>query len=213
MDVQFYGANCLRINSKQATIVIDDTLKSFGKKSITKKSDIALLTGGKDVDISSAETARIKIDVPGEYEISTVSFKGIPARAHMDEAGQTNATIFKIVINDIRVVVTGHIHPDLSEEQFEQIGSVDVLIIPVGGNGYTLDPVGAAKLIKSLEPSITIPTHYDIKDFSYEVPQQSLEEVLKVLPMEPAETLDKYKLKPGSTLPEVKQLIILEPQA
>lgn len=211
MDIQFYGANCLRITSKQASIVIDDALQSLGKKSITKKNDIALITNPSLFE-DSADTARIKIDVPGEYEISTVSFKGIPARAHMDEDGKLTATMYKIVINDIRILVTGHVHPELSEEQFEKIGSVDVLIIPVGGNGYTLDPVGAAKLIKALEPKITIPTHYDIKGLNYEVPQQTLEEALKVLPMDPAETLDKYKLKPGAALPEVKQLIVLEPQ-
>lgn len=212
MDVQFYGANCVRINSKQATIVVDDTLKSYGKKPVTKKDDIALVTTNVG-DITAADTARIKIDTPGEFEISTVSFLGIPARAHMDEEGHTNATMYKLIVNDLRILVTGHIHPELNDSQLEKISSVDVLIVPVGGNGYTVDPAGAAKLIKALDPKIVIPTHYEIKGFNYEVPQQPLEEALKVLPMEPSETTDKYKLKPGSALPEVKQLIVLEPQA
>jgi hypothetical protein len=33
----------------------------------------------------------------------------------------------------------GHIYPELSEDQLEQIGMVDILVVPVGNSGYTLD--------------------------------------------------------------------------
>ncbi len=85
---------------------------------------------------------------PGEYEVSEVSIFGISARAHMDEKGQETATIFKIQFEDLRVAVVGHIHPDLTDDHLEEIGAVDILIVPVGGNGYTLDPIGALQVIK-----------------------------------------------------------------
>jgi len=77
----------------------------------------------------------------------------------MDEAGH-NATMFKLIVGDQSVLFTGHIYPELNEAQMEAIGRVDVMVVPVGGNGYTIDPVGALKLIKEVEPKLVIPTHY-----------------------------------------------------
>lgn len=210
MDIQYYGANCLRISNKEATVVVDDTLKAYGKKSITKPGNIALFTA-QGADTSTAKDAKIALTMPGEYEISDISITGIPARAHTDESG-TNATIYRLIVNDIRIAVLGHIHPEIADEKLEEVGTVDVLITPVGGNGYTIDPAGASSLIKKIDPKIIIPTHYAIAGFPYEVPQQPLDEVLKALAMEPEETTPKLKLKSAAALPEAKQLIILEPQ-
>ena len=93
----------------------------------------------------------------------------------------------------MRIAVLGHIYPDLSEDQLEVIGHVDIAIVPVGNNGYTLDGVGALQVIKKIEPKVVIPTHYADKAIKYEVSQAELAEALKNLGMEPAETLDKYK--------------------
>ena len=211
MDIQFYGANCVRINTKEATVVIDDNLKSLGKKTVTKKGNITLFTHPSLKDETIIKDAKAVIDTPGEYELSQVSIMGVPMRAHTDESGE-KATMYRLAIGDMRIALLGHIHPDLTEEKLEEFGTIDILILPVGGNGYTLDPIGATKLVKKIDPKVIIPTHYDIKGVNYEVPQQPLDEALKVLSMEPTETTDKYKLKPNASLPENKQLIILEPQ-
>lgn len=208
MELQYFGANCVRINTKKASIIIDDTLQDVGLKSDTKPKEIALFT---TAHAAPATEVNIVIDQPGEYEISDTSIQGIPARAHMDEEGQYSATIFKIIAEDIRVVALGHVYPELNESQLESIGTIDVLLIPVGGNGYTLDPTGALKLIKMIEPKIVIPTHYEDKAINYAVPQQNLEEALKNMSMEPKERTDKLKLKAGE-LAEANQLIVLERQ-
>lgn len=189
MELQYYGANCLRITTKAASVVVDDNLTKLGLKSITKPTDISLHTSAMIPPIPSQFTA----ELPGEYEIADVVIHGIGARGHMDEEGKASATIFTISAGDLKVAVVGHIYPDLSEEQLEQIGHVDIAITPVGGNGYTLDGTGALSIIKKIEPRIVIPTHYADKAIKYEVPQAELSEALKNLGMEPAETMDKYK--------------------
>lgn len=206
MDIQFFGANCLVLSTKQARIVIDDSLEELGAKAVGKVGDIALFTTAHG---NLAKGAKIVIDQPGEYEVSGVSVYGIPARAHMDEEGQMNATMYKILAEDLRILVTGHIYPELSDDQLETIGMVDVMIVPVGGNGYTLDGVGALKLIKKVEPKLVIPTHYDQKGLAFAVPQQPLEQALKSLAMEPKETVARLKLK-ASDLADVTQLVVLE---
>ncbi len=106
----------------------------------------------------------------------------------------------------------GHVYPELNDAQLEALGKVDILIVPVGGFGYTLDGVGALTLIKEIEPKIIIPTHYADKNVNYEVPQATLEEALKNMAMEPKETIPRLKLKPGEVLGESNQLIVLEKQ-
>jgi L-ascorbate metabolism protein UlaG (beta-lactamase superfamily) len=206
MELQFYGANCVVMGNKQTRIVVDDNLAELGAKSISKEGDIALCTG---VPAVTVQHPKLLIDQPGEYEVSGVSIYGIAARSHMDTEGQKTATMYKLMLDDTSILITGHIYPELSDAQLEAIGMVDVMIVPVGGNGFTLDGVGALKLIKKVEPKTIIPTHYDDTALAFSVPQQPLEQALKSLAMEPKEPVSKFKLK-GAELSDVAQLVLLE---
>jgi L-ascorbate metabolism protein UlaG (beta-lactamase superfamily) len=203
MDIQYYGANCITITHKGRRVVIDDNLDDLGSKSIIRVDDVALFTSIHQVP------ARLMLDGAGEYEVSDISVIGLSTRAHMDEQGQKNATMFKLVIGDRSVLITGHIYPDLTESLLESIGTVDVLIVPVGGNGYTIDPIGALKLIKMIEPKVIVPTHYADSALNYPVPQQDLAHALREIGMEPKETITKLRLK-NDELSDVSQLIVLE---
>ncbi len=206
MDIQFHGGNCITLATKQSRVTIDDNVADLGAKPAAKPDDIALFTGPHG---DPAVAPKIMIDQPGEYEVSGVSIYAIPARGHMDEDKVKSATMYKLVIDDIRVLVTGHIYPELSDAQLETIGMVDVMFVPVGGNGYTLDSIGALKLVKKVEPKIVIPTHYDDSSLQFPVPQQPLDQALKGLAMEPAQTIAKLKIKPAE-LGDVTQLIVVE---
>ncbi len=208
MELQYYGGNCIRINTKEASIVIDDNLEVLGLKSITKSDDIVLRTTYQD---KQDKQEVLTIAQPGEYEVSKVAIQGIPARAHMDEEGKQTATIFKLTTPEMRIAVVGHIHPDLGEAELEAIGTVDLLVIPVGGGGYTLDATGALQVIKKIEPKVIVPVHYADAKIKYEVPQAELADVLKNLSMEVHETVPKLKLK-ASDLTEATQLIVVERQ-
>jgi L-ascorbate metabolism protein UlaG (beta-lactamase superfamily) len=209
MEIQYYGGNCVRIQTKKVSVVIDDNLEKLGQKSTTKPTDIEVLTS--KTLLSPTSKSEFLVDTPGEYEIRNVSIHGVAARAHMDEECKKTASCFRLIIDDIRIGVLGHIYPNLNDEQLEAIGMVDILIVPVGGNGYTVDAVGALKLIKQVEPRLVIPTHYDDEDLNYEVPQADLDTVRKTLSMEPAEEVDELKLK-GREFAEGTKLVILKRQ-
>lgn len=207
MEFQYYGANCLRITSKKATFVIDDTLPEYGGKSIVKDGDVMLFT-----DVTSpVPDGHFNINTPGEYEVAEVSVFGVAAQRHIDEKGINRSVIYKIDTDDISVAIIGNIYPELDEDQLEGLGMIDVLVVPVGGNGLTVDPVGALKLIKKIEPKIVIPTHYGGDGLNYPVPQQTLADALKEMAMQPARTEARFKLKP-TDLPEQMQLVVLEKQ-
>lgn len=209
MELQFYGANCIKITSKKYSIVLDDNLAKLGLKTVVKKDDIYLRTAQEL--IPAHQEVKFSADMPGEYEISGAIIHGIGARSHMDPEGKQSAVIYTVESDDVKVAIIGHIYPELSDEQLESIGMVDVAIVPVGGNGYTLDGVGALKVIKKIEPKVVIPTHFADKDIKFEVPQTPLSEALKGLGMEPSETMPKLKLTP-TELSDSTKLIVLERQ-
>jgi len=134
------------------------------------------------------------IDGPGEYEVGDLTITGVQARSHTDTEDQMSATIFQFMADGQSVSVLGHVHPDISIDVTEFIAGTDVLIIPVGGNGYTLDPTGAAKIIKKAEPGVIIPSQYEVKGLSYEVPAQALTEFGKLPNISLEDPQDSYKL-------------------
>ena len=208
MELQYYGANCLRLSAKKAQIVVDDNLGKLGLKAVTKPADISLRTSKT---FPAHPDAAFSAEMPGEYEVAGVVIHGIAARGHMDEEGKKTAVIYTIEADDTKVAVLGHIYPELSEEQLEAIGMVDVAVVPVGGNGYTLDGTGALKVIKQIEPKVVIPTHYADRAIRYEVPQTELADAVKSLGMETSETAAKYKIKPAE-LSDTARLVVLERQ-
>lgn len=207
MDIKFFGANCIRLQNKKAGVVVDDNLQSLGQKSITKENDLSIYTQKQEED--KIPKSVFYVDRPGEYEVLNVSIKGISARSHIDEPDKKSAVMYRLVMNDLKIGIVGHIYPEISDEQLESLGMIDVLFIPVGGNGFTLDAIGALKIIKKIGPSIVIPTHYKDPKLKYEVPQDSIEEIRKVLSMEPAEKLESLTLK-GREFAEGTRLVILE---
>ena len=206
MDIQYYGANCLSITIKQNRVVIDDNLAGYGLKSVAKPNDILLFTSPSNA--SNEKNTRIVIDCPGEYEVGDIAIYGIEAKSFLSDEYKYS-TIYKILVNDITLVVIGNIAPELNDAQLEALGMIDVLFIPVGGHDLTLSPANSLKLIREIAPKLVIPTHYGDKGVKYPAEQESLEDALKVLAMEPKESTAKLKLK-AADLSETMQLVVLE---
>ena len=207
MDIEFFGANCIRLTSKKASLVVDDNLPHIGGKSITRATDVTIAT--QEI-LAVASSDQLAIRTPGEYEIMGVSVVGVAARAHTDQPGQKTATMYKFIADDRHILVTGHVYPELDDAQLEVIGRVDIIIIPVGGNGYTLDPLGALKIIRKIEPTIVVPTQYTVPGLTYEVPALSLDDALQNLAMQPKdEPIEKLKNK-DLTAGDATQLVLVQ---
>lgn len=207
MDIQFYGANCVVLSGKLGRIVVDDNLAELGGKAVAKDGDICLFTSSQHSAV--AAKAKIVVDMPGEYEVNNISIFGLQARAHTDETDRKSAIMYKITWGETRLLVIGHAYPELSEDELENIGLVDIVFVPVGGNGFTLDGTGALKLIKQVEPKLVVPTYYADSGLHYPVPAQKLEEALKALGMEPKETTKKLQFKPADVT-DTTQLVVIE---
>lgn len=197
MEIEYKGGNCVVITHNKNKYVCDPGISSIGLKNQGGGAKVQFLT--QRLFEASASDETISIDGPGEYEVDDCSVKGIAAHLHAYPEGPKQSTIYTLNTDDICVAILGHISPRLSEQQLEDIGVVDILIIPVGGYGYTLEPKQAVELIRVIEPKIVIPVHYDDDGVKYEVPQAKLEEFLKDLGIEAQDEVSKLKIKSGQT--------------
>lgn len=192
-EIEYKGANCVIISTKKARLVIDPKLSIVGLKDIQVKDAVEMVTENRFV-VDNPDS-RLLIDGPGEYGLAEFDILGVPARRHIDSDSDGFAsTMYRVEIDRTRIGVIGNIQEELSEEQLEKLGVLDILIIPVGGNGYTLDATGAARLIRTIGPKIVIPVHYADKQIKYEVPQDELSVFITELGAS-VEVTSKYKSK------------------
>lgn len=203
MEITYHGGNCVEIAVKKDTVIVDGALSQLGLKDVTAKEAVYIAT---QEGFSPSKAEGLQIDGPGEYEVRGVSVKGLASVRMIELNDDKKATIYRVTIDGISMVIVGHVRVPLTEDELEKIGVVDIAIVPVGGNGYTLDSHQATLVVKQLEPKVVIPTHYEDKDINYEVTQNPLDEFIKEMAAE-HETVTSYKLKSGA-LPA--QLTVVE---
>lgn len=210
MEIEFFGANCFRVKTKKTTLIFDDNLEALGAKPVTKDSDALFYSQQSLKTDKAASKARLVIESPGEFEVGDISVKAVQTRAHMDEEGAHTTTVYQCMFNNKTVTILGHVHPDMRDDVLELAGGTDVLIVPVGGNGYTLDPVGAVSVVKKIEPSVVIASQYEESGLKFEVPATPLAEFHKVSGLTATEPADVYKVdKPDAELAASTHVIVL----
>lgn len=199
-DIEYKGGNTVIVSSKKATMIVDPRLSVVGLKDIKTKDEVELATESR-FRVENSD-ARVIINGPGEYEVGDFTIRGVAATRHIDTPeSEKLSTIYRIECGDVRMAIIGNIASKLDEDQLEAIGVVDILVLPVGGGGYTLDAMDAVSLVRAIEPKVVIPVHYADGGLSYEVPQEPLEAFTKELAA-PVEQVNKLKVKSAATLPQ-----------
>lgn len=206
-DIEYKGGNGVVITTKKTSLVVDPKLSLVGLKDLSVKGAVELATEARF--LVQDGSAQLTLEGPGEYEVGDFAIRGIAAQRHIDtEQDEKLSTLYRIEVGDVRIGLLGNIAPTLSEDQLEALGVIDLLIIPVGGTGYTLDATSAATLTRHIDPKAVIPVHYADAALSYEVPQESVDVFTKELAA-PVETIAKYKVKSAAALPEVLTTVVL----
>lgn len=157
------GHSSFFIKGKTASLLTDPfDPKMVGLKFPKVKADIVTISHHhQDHDKTQlVEGDPLVIDLPGEYEKDQVRVTGFSA-FHDKKKGEERGknTLFKIEMDDISILHCGDLGDKLSDEMLEEVGNIDILLIPVGGV-YTIDDDEAVEVVNSIEPSIVIPMHY-----------------------------------------------------
>lgn len=208
MNINWYGQTCFRISAQKekngaVNILIDPfDNKETGLRSPKLEADILLLATGKKATSSPA----FLIDGPGEYEVKGVYIQGIPAN---NRTGPIGNTIYTIEVEELKICHLGFLNQkELTSEQLEDIGDVDILMIPIGG-GEAIGAVEAVKIMSQIEPKITIPMYYRIPGLKIKL--EELSKFLKVLGLKSLESLPKLSVKKKDLSEEEARIVVLKP--
>jgi L-ascorbate metabolism protein UlaG (beta-lactamase superfamily) len=213
MFISYLGHACFKIQDKASadgvTLVTDPFNKSLGLKVPNFEADIATVSHGHDYhsNIDSLRGEPFIIDAPGEYEVKGVMVQGVES-FHDDQKGIERGSniAFRIEIDGISIAHLGDLGHVLSDEQLEQLGVIDILLIPVGGKD-ALDAKKAVEVINQIEPRIVIPMHYKLPETKVDL--DSVEKFIKELGVE-AKYEEKLKMNKKDLPQEGMDLVILE---
>jgi L-ascorbate metabolism protein UlaG (beta-lactamase superfamily) len=216
MEITWYGLSCFRLTERSmASVVIDPFDDSIGYGAVRLKADVVCVShdapGHNFVEAVKGE--KRVISGPGEFEIGGVFITGIPTRHGVSGAAKKKQsepndpnTLYLIDFNGFTVAHLGDLDYVPTQQQVENLGAVDVALVPVGG-GSGLGASQAAEVISLLEPSIVIPMHYKTPETSLKL--DSLNKFLKEMGITAPKPLESLKIT-RSELPEETHVIVLD---
>lgn len=199
-DVEYKGANAVIFTTKKTRVVFDPKVSIAGGTDVAANDDIVVAT--EERFLVDGAKPRLVFDGPGEYEVADVALTGVAAQRHIDTPEQgRHAVVYRMTIGDVRIAVIGNVAAKLDDAQLENLGVVDVVVLPVGGGGYTLDPTDAAAMVRQIEPRAVVPVHYADSMLQYEVPQEEFDVFAKELGVGVIEAGPKWKIKGDASVP------------
>lgn len=136
---------------------------------------------------------KILVNTPGDHGVDGVDIFGFKSY-HDDKKGLLRGknVVFRIRMDGVEVCHLGDIGEELSPMLAELIGSINVLLIPVGGR-YTIDAAEAKEYVDRLMPDVVIPMHYMMD--GYRTQFDELDEFLDLFPKEDVEYADTAALE------------------
>jgi L-ascorbate metabolism protein UlaG (beta-lactamase superfamily) len=170
MELTWYGRTCVRLRGKDAVVVSDPYQSIVGPTGRGIGGDIVTFSHADDAPLprakgrtsrdgatvlpTSLESAFV-LDGPGEYEAKNVLIAAV--RTYRDEQRGSlrgRNVAFMVELDGVHVIHLGDIGHLLTEDKLTDIGTVDVVCIPIGG---ALSANKAAELVAQLDAKVVVP--------------------------------------------------------
>jgi L-ascorbate metabolism protein UlaG (beta-lactamase superfamily) len=168
-DIQYLGHSCFRLRGRDGIVLCDPYDRSVGAEIGRPTAHIVTVSHQHPdhANVAAVKPMRERlflIEGPGEYEVGGVMIAGV--RTFHDKlkgAERGSNSVYVIHLDDVVFCHLGDLGHELTTHQLDEIGNVDVLFIPVGGD-ETISPAEAVGVISQIEPRIVIPMHYAMSD-------------------------------------------------
>ena len=212
MKVKWLGHASFLITSDSGVKIITDpyvTSESLNYGEINESADIVTVSHEHGDHNNVAAVKGNPEIVKGTAKVKGIEFKATPTYHDEAEGSQRgNNNIFCFEVDGVRVCHLGDLGHPLSDKQMAELGRVDVLIAPVGGN-YTIDAGVATQISNKLTPKVVIPMHFR-NDRCASFPVAGVDEFLKGKKGVKRLNTSEVEFKQGE-LPAGTQIIVLKP--
>lgn len=163
MKVTWFGHSCFLLqDSSGAKLLTDPFDKTLGYTLPNETVDVVTISHNHPDHNNSQCLPGIPrvIDTLGYHQIGNIKIRGLLS-FHDREYGAKRGPniIFLIDMNGYTICHLGDLGHRLDEKTLENIGPVDILMIPIGGN-YTIDAEEGALVAKAIKSRIIFPMHY-----------------------------------------------------
>ena len=166
MKIKWFGQACFMITSENGTKVLTDPFNKMLGYKLPKIEANIVSTSHNHSDHNNIKAIKGSFDHINEIGVFSkdgIDIKGV-ATFHDKASGAKRGKnrVYNFKIDEINVCHCGDLGHTLSSKQIEEIGSVDILLLPIGGLA-TINAFDAAQVMKQLNPAIIIPMHYRTK--------------------------------------------------
>ncbi|MBC7836471.1 MBL fold metallo-hydrolase [Acetobacteraceae bacterium] len=204
MVISYLGGQNFKISQGDLTLAMNPPSKDSSLKSSKFGSDITLVSLDHE-DFNGVENTvfgerePFAITGPGEYEVKGVAVRGFASDSTYGGDKGIN-TIYSIALENMNLVFLGALGTTtLPQSAKEELDNIDVLFVPIGGNG-ALDPAEAYKLAVGLEPKAIVPMSYDAA---------ALKSFLKEAGAEDTKPIEKLTVKKKDLSEKEAEVIVL----
>ncbi len=165
MVISYAGGECFKVSQGDLTLAFNPPAKGSALASAKFGADIALVSldhpdFNGSANAAFGERQPFVIEGPGEYEIKGVAVRGFATPSNYGGNEGIN-TIYSVALEGMNLCFLGALgSAELPPGAKAELDGIDVLFLPVGGNGV-LEHAPAYKLAVQLEPKVIIPMHYD----------------------------------------------------
>jgi L-ascorbate metabolism protein UlaG (beta-lactamase superfamily) len=224
MKLRWLGHACFLITAADGTRILTDPYNAeVGYKVPLETADFVTVSH-EHFDHNSVANVPGSPEVirgPGHFELGAVDVSGVTT-AHDDQGGDKRGhnTVFcfdlpgvdESIDGSLKVCHLGDLGHQLTQQQREAIGPVDVLLVPTGGT-YTIDAAGAAELVRQIQPRLVVPMHYKTDALAF--PLSPVTEFVKQMGEaqveftgQPTVRLDEAEVKSLPSGPQPKVLVL-----
>lgn len=144
---------------------------------------------------------------PGEFEIGSVFITGVQTNKRgKRQANEVRNTLYVFDYDGVTVAHLGDLQRVPSQTEIEDLGGVNVVLVPVGG-GKSLNASKAAEIVSLLEPGIVIPMHYQVPDINLKL--SPLNRFLKEMGVGKVEPIASLKIN-RTSVPSEARVVVLD---
>jgi L-ascorbate metabolism protein UlaG (beta-lactamase superfamily) len=166
MKITWYGHASFLVETAQGVSIVTDPydpgFERIAYGPIADSADIVTVSHdhGDHSYVDGVPGNPLVVKGTGRHEMYGIVFQGIPSY-HDDTEGSQRGdnTIWTFAVDDMVLCHLGDLGHMLSEKDVANLGSVDILFIPVGGF-YTIGPEEASGVVSMVRPGLVIPMHF-----------------------------------------------------
>ena len=211
MEIIWLGHACFRLRSQETVVITDPFPNTIGLDFANRPASVVTVSHTDTNHNNSQEVAgnpRI-FSAPGEYEYSGISVKGAMTPLEDTNNREDRNVAYTVTIEGINICHLGSLTTPLTTKLVDELGPVDVLLVPVGGHGL-LELNLIQQIMQDVDPKIVIPMQYNIPGLKVD-----LDPVDAFLALQSAEgTQVQPRLSVTTTnLPASLTLSVLSPQS